>query len=28
VADLGGVPRPAAAQISYALGLWLGVMSH
>jgi magnesium chelatase family protein len=28
VADLGGVPRPTAAEISYALGLWLGVMSH
>jgi magnesium chelatase family protein len=25
VADLGGVPRPTAAEISYALGLWLGV---
>ena len=28
VADLGGVPRPTAAEISYALGLWLGVMNH
>ncbi len=25
VADLGGVARPAVAEISYALGLWLGV---
>jgi magnesium chelatase family protein len=25
VADLGGVARPATAEISYALGLWLGV---
>src|SRR5215469_4974444 len=25
VADLGGVARPTAAEISYALGLWLGV---
>src|SRR5580693_2564028 len=25
VADLGGAARPAAAEISYALGLWLGV---
>ena len=25
LADLGGVPRPGAAEISYALGLWLGV---
>jgi magnesium chelatase family protein len=25
VADLGGVARPGAAEISYALGLWLGV---
>ncbi len=25
VADLGGVPRPTVAEISYALGLWLGV---
>jgi len=25
VADLGGVSRPTAAEISYALGLWLGV---
>jgi magnesium chelatase family protein len=28
VADLGGVPRPTAAEVSYALGLWLGVMTH
>jgi magnesium chelatase family protein len=28
VADLGGVARPTAAEISYALGLWLGVMNH
>jgi magnesium chelatase family protein len=28
VADLGGVARPGAAEISYALGLWLGVASH
>ena len=28
VADLGGVSRPTAAEINYALGLWLGVMSH
>jgi magnesium chelatase family protein len=28
VADLGGTPRPTAAEISYALGLWLGVMQH
>jgi magnesium chelatase family protein len=28
VADLGGVSRPTAAEISYALGLWLGVMNH
>jgi len=26
VADLGGVARPTAAEISYALGLWLGVI--
>jgi len=25
LADLGDVPRPGAAEISYALGLWLGV---
>jgi magnesium chelatase family protein len=25
VADLGGVPRPTVAEISYALGLWLGI---
>jgi magnesium chelatase family protein len=25
-ADLGGVARPTAAEISYALGLWLGVI--
>jgi magnesium chelatase family protein len=25
VADLGGVARPGAAEVSYALGLWLGV---
>jgi magnesium chelatase family protein len=25
VADLGGVARPTAAEVSYALGLWLGV---
>ena len=28
VADLGGAARPAAAEISYALGLWLGVASY
>ena len=28
VADLGGVPRPTADEISYALGLWLGVMTQ
>ena len=28
VADLGGVPRPTAAEIRYALGLWLGVTQH
>ncbi|HUA30819.1 MAG TPA: YifB family Mg chelatase-like AAA ATPase [Streptosporangiaceae bacterium] len=28
VADLGGTPRPTAAEISYALGLWLGVMQQ
>jgi magnesium chelatase family protein len=28
VADLGGVTRPTVAEISYALGLWLGVMRH
>jgi magnesium chelatase family protein len=28
VADLGGAPRPTAAEISYALGLWLGVTQH
>ena len=28
VADLGGVSRPTAAEINYALGLWLGVMNH
>jgi magnesium chelatase family protein len=27
IADLGNVPRPTAAEISYALGLWLGVMT-
>ena len=25
VADLGGAARPAVDEISYALGLWLGV---
>jgi magnesium chelatase family protein len=25
IADLGGVPRPTIAEISYALGLWLGM---
>jgi len=25
LADLAGAPRPGAAEISYALGLWLGV---
>ncbi len=28
VADLGGVARPTAAEISYALGLWLGMASY
>jgi magnesium chelatase family protein len=28
IADLGGVARPGAAQVSYALGLWLGTMNH
>jgi magnesium chelatase family protein len=28
VADLGGVARPTVTEISYALGLWLGVMRH
>jgi magnesium chelatase family protein len=28
VADLAGVPRPTVTEISYALGLWLGVMTH
>jgi magnesium chelatase family protein len=28
VADLGGAPRPTAAEINYALGLWLGVTQH
>ena len=28
VADLGGATRPTAAEISYALGLWLGVTQH
>ena len=28
VADLGGVARPTVTEISYALGLWLGVMHH
>jgi magnesium chelatase family protein len=27
VADLAGVPRPAVAEVSYALGLWLGAAS-
>jgi len=27
VADLGGVARPTVAEISYALGLWLGVVT-
>ncbi len=27
IADLGGVARPTVAEISYALGLWLGVPS-
>jgi magnesium chelatase family protein len=25
IADLAGVGRPATAEVSYALGLWLGV---
>ena len=25
VADLAGVSRPTGAEVSYALGLWLGV---
>jgi magnesium chelatase family protein len=28
VADLGGVSRPTVNEISYALGLWLGVMTQ
>jgi magnesium chelatase family protein len=28
VADLGGVARPGADEISYALGLWLGIAKH
>jgi magnesium chelatase family protein len=28
VADLCGVPRPTVTEISYALGLWLGVMTQ
>jgi magnesium chelatase family protein len=28
VADLCGVPRPTVTEISYALGLWLGVMNR
>jgi magnesium chelatase family protein len=28
VADLGGVDRPTVAEISYALGLWLGVTTQ
>jgi magnesium chelatase family protein len=28
VADLGGAPRPTAAEISYALSLWLGMAQH
>jgi hypothetical protein len=28
IVDLGGVSRPTAAEINYALGLWLGVMNH
>ncbi len=28
VADLAGVARPTVAEISYALGLWLGVMTR
>jgi magnesium chelatase family protein len=28
VADLGGVARPTVAEISYALGLWLGVTTQ
>lgn len=28
VADLGGVARPTVAEISYALGLWLGVSTQ
>jgi magnesium chelatase family protein len=28
VADLGGVARPTVTETSYALGLWLGVMTH
>ncbi len=27
IADLGGAARPTVSEISYALGLWLGVMS-
>jgi len=28
IADLGGVARPGATQVSYALGLWLGTANH
>ena len=28
IADLGGVSRPTVAEISYALGMWLGVTHH
>ncbi len=28
VADLGGVSRPTVTEVSYALGLWLGVMTY
>ena len=28
IADLGGAARPTASEISYALGLWLGIMSQ
>lgn len=28
VADLGGAARPTVTEISYALGLWLGVMTR
>jgi magnesium chelatase family protein len=28
IADLGGAARPTVSEVSYALGLWLGVMSQ